>query len=96
MAQLGAWIKEEKNYGKKDIIEVNDMKKIILLVTAILVAPFILADYGHMEGYGMMGGVGIGLYGIISFVLATFIFSIIFWSTYKWITKDTKKLQRNR
>jgi len=70
------------------------MKRIILFWVLILSIPFVLADYGHMGGYGMMGGIGVGLYGIVWFVLAMFIFSIIFWSTYRWIIKDAKKASK--
>lgn len=66
------------------------MKKIILLLIMALIVPSVLADYGNMMGSGMMGGVGIGLYGVVWFVLVTFLFSIIFWSTYKWIVKVKK------
>jgi len=55
--------------------------------------PSVLADYGPMmgPGYGMGGSIGIGLYGVIWFILITFIFSVIFWSTYKWILKSKIK-----
>jgi len=70
------------------------MKKIALLGMIALGIPSVLADYGSMigygTGYGMMGGLGVGLFGLLWIVLAAFIFSIIFWSTYKWIAKENK------
>jgi len=68
------------------------MKKITLLGIIALAIPSVLADYGHMMGYGYGMGSSIGvIYGIVWFALAVFIFSIIFWSTYKWIVKEEKK-----
>jgi hypothetical protein len=43
-----------------------------------------------MEGYGMMSGAGMvgwGLYGLLWFAVASFIFAVIFWLTHNWITK---------
>ncbi|MBU0629145.1 MAG: hypothetical protein KKC75_08210 [Nanoarchaeota archaeon] len=76
------------------------MKKTILASIGALTAslPLALADYGGMMGYGsgysMMGGLGTGLFGLLWVVLAAFIFSIIFWSTYKWIAKEEKNKRR--
>lgn len=73
------------------------MKKIALFGIMALAIPLVLADYGGMMGmgYGMMGNIGVGLYGIVWFALAVFIFSLIFWSTYKWIVKEKEsKLRR--
>ncbi len=47
-------------------------------------------------GYGMMGSMsfgttGVWLYSIFWLVLATFIFSVIFWLTYNWLAKERKK-----
>lgn len=69
------------------------MKKTILFGISTLMIPSVLADYGPMmdSGYGMGGSIGMGLYGIIWFILITFIFSVIFWSTYKWILKSKTK-----
>lgn len=53
-----------------------------------LAVPSALADYGDMMGDGMMGGVGMGLYGILWLTLAAFLFSVIFWYTYKLIIKN--------
>ena len=44
--------------------------------------------------FNMMGGTGMffgGIFGLVWFALAVFIFSIIFWSTYKWLVKGKKK-----
>ena len=66
------------------------MKKIIFGAISILLLPSVLADYEHMMGYGMTNGIGLGIYGFIWIILAAFIFSTIFWSTYKWIIKEKK------
>lgn len=42
----------------------------------------------------MMGNIGIGLYGIVWFALAVFVFSLIFWSAYKWIVKEKNKAEK--
>lgn len=68
-------------------------RKMLLVFMGALIIPSVLADYGHMMGYGygMGSGILMGLYGIVWLALAVFIFSIIFWSTYKWIVKEEKK-----
>jgi len=66
------------------------MKKLVIFILFLLVVPFVLADYGMMGSeYGMMGGWG--LFGLVYFVLAAFIFSVIFWLTYNWLIKGKKK-----
>ena len=70
------------------------MKKILLFGILVWAIPSVLADYGPMMGYGMMGGTGMWFYGSIWFVLVTFLFSIIFWSTYRWIIKGQKQDRR--
>ncbi len=75
------------------------MKKTILLWIMALTIPIVLADYDGMMGYGMMGNYGyggiiMGLLGIVWFALAAFVFSAIFWSTYKWIMKSNKTKRR--
>ena len=64
------------------------MKKIALFGIIALIIPSALADYGPMMGYGYGMTGGIGIFGIIWFLIATFIFSVVFWSTYKWIIKS--------
>ncbi len=65
------------------------MKKTALLGITAFTVPSVLADYGHMMGYEYgMDGMGFGLFGIVWFLIATFIFSVVFWSTYKWIIKS--------
>ena len=66
------------------------MKKILLFGLVLLVAPSVLADYGHMMGYGMMGSGWMGVYWLIWFPIAAFIFSVILWATYNWIVKSKK------
>jgi uncharacterized membrane protein len=71
------------------------MKKILsLLLPFLLVFPLVaLADFGDMMSsgnFGMMGGgglLGMSFFGLFYFALAAFIFSLIFWSTYKWLIK---------
>ena len=66
------------------------MKKTSLILATIMAFPLVTADYGMMgSGYGMMG-YGWGLLGLVYFVLAAFIFSIIFWLTYEWLVKKKK------
>ncbi len=45
---------------------------------------------GKNMAYGMMGS-GMGIYGLVYFVLASFIFSAIFWLTYNWLAKGKKR-----
>lgn len=50
--------------------------------------------YGMFEWmYGMMGGYGMGFgLGMLSYMaIAAFIFSLIFWYTYKIVVQDSKK-----
>ena len=64
------------------------MKKISLLLAAALTVPYVIADYGMM-GYGM-GSRGMWFYGTLWFAIAVFVFSLIFWGTYKLIMQDKK------
>ena len=67
-------------------------KDIIKIVVGSLIGLFLLSIvlgfFGF--GYGMMGGIGMGLYGVIWFAIAAFVFSVIFWLTYRWIVKGNK------
>jgi hypothetical protein len=72
------------------------MKKLafVLLVGLLIPFSFILADSGAgdcpMSGKFIMGGgTGwtMGLISLVYFVLVSFIFSLIFWLTHKWIVK---------
>ncbi len=67
------------------------MKKTILFgaLFALLSQP-VLADWGMMGSTGMMGS-GMGIYGVIYFALAAFVFSVIFWMTHNWIVPKRKK-----
>lgn len=71
--------------------------KLILLIIALSVLPyqaFAQTDcpmFDMMSGYGMMGVYGIGLLGLVYFAIASFIFAIIFWYTYKWIIQQKKR-----
>ena len=72
------------------------MRKMILSWVIVLLMPLVLADYeGMMDntGYGMMGSYGgwFGLIGILWLALAAFVVSAIFWLTYNWLVKGTKK-----
>lgn len=66
------------------------MKKMIHALVALMTLPAAFADYGMMDG-GMMGYGGMWVYWLVWFPLAVFLFSIIFWATYKWIVKGDKK-----
>jgi hypothetical protein len=66
------------------------MKKIIYPLILILASPAVLADWGMMGDYGM-SGYGMGVFGIIYFALAAFIFSVIFWMTHNWIVPKKKR-----
>ncbi|MDP2907608.1 MAG: hypothetical protein Q8O03_06720 [Nanoarchaeota archaeon] len=77
------------------------MNKLVLALTALLALPSVLADYGMMDGfrnmmgsgYGMMGAgswmMG-GFFGLIYFAILSFVFSVVFWWTYKWLVKEKK------
>ena len=71
------------------------MKKLILIPSLlVLLSSVVLADSDMMGDFGMMGTGGWmmgGLYGLVYFVIASFIFSITFWLTYKWLIKDKKR-----
>jgi uncharacterized membrane protein len=72
------------------------MKKIIVPISLLSVLSCsVSADWNGMMGYGsssgMMGGWGMGIYGVIYFALAAFVFSAIFWLTYNWLVKPNKK-----
>ena len=61
-------------------------KTTLLGIIALVLLPNALADYGGMMGTGIMGLYG--LYGIIWFAVAAFVFSVIFWYVYKLIIKE--------
>jgi len=63
----------------------DKMKKISLILASIMAFPLVAEDYG------MMGSYSWGLLGLVYFVLATLIFSIIFWLTHNWLVKGKKK-----
>jgi len=63
---------------------------LVLLSTTVL-ADNDMMDFGNSNGmmgsYGMGGFWGMSVVGLIYFVIAAFIFSVIFWLTYKWLIK---------
>ncbi len=67
------------------------MKKILVLVTSLLAIPFISSAFMMYDGYGYgISGWGLALmclFGLISFVIGSFIFSVIFWWVHKLIEK---------
>ena len=67
------------------------MKKIIYPLTLILAIPVVFADWGMMGDYGMMGSGTMGLFGVVYFALAAFVFSVIFWLTHNWIVPKKKR-----
>ena len=80
------------------------MKKISYLLSGTLALPNVIADFGTgcfgggmMDGYrnyGMIGGLGIGLYSIVWVALLAFVFAIVFWSIYKWLIGGKNKKRR--
>jgi len=71
------------------------MKRLIYPTIIVILSSSALADAGDMMGSGMMMGnfgmMGGGLYSIVCFALAVFIFSIIFWLTHNWLVKNKKR-----
>ena len=59
----------------------------------VLLIPSVLADYGMM-GYGATSNIGMAFYGILWFIIISFVFSVIFWLTYKWIVDEKKQKKR--
>jgi len=76
------------------------MKKIIIsfLLILMLSASSAYADAGDMMGsFSMMDGTGMlsfGFIGIFYLILVFFIFSAVFWLTYKWIVGDEKVIKK--
>lgn len=76
------------------------MKKIIisLLLTLLLSASSAYADAGDMMGsFSMMDGTGMlsfGFIGLFYLILVFFIFSAVFWLTYKLIVGDEKVIKK--
>lgn len=72
------------------------MRKIITTILSATFIPAVLAD----GGYGMMGYkmgphmYGTGVYSAIYLVLASLIFSMIFWITYIWLVKGQKNKKK--
>ena len=60
----------------------------MLLVLISLASTTVLADFGDMMGYGMIGGGMFGFGWLISVALISFIFSVVFWLTYKLVLGD--------
>lgn len=70
---------------------------IIKITLGILLAlPFVMA--GGMYQYYPSGSMmyGAGYFGVVGFVLASFVFSLIFWLVYLWLVKNNGSLQRGR
>ena len=73
------------------------MKKTVLLA-GLLAIPIALADgkWGCKSGegvHGVMSSLGIWGYWIMKLIfiaLGAFIFSVVFWQTYKWLVKNNK------
>jgi len=71
------------------------------LIVLVLIAGllFVLAVGGTgMMGYGgMMGGYGMAGFGVIGMIyvgLISFVFSLVFWMTYKLIVKEENEKKR--
>ena len=69
------------------------MKKILYLLATILLSTVVFAQsmMDFTGGFGVMHKSGKGcLYGLIYFVIGSFIFSVIFWLTHNWLVKKKK------
>lgn len=64
------------------------MKKMLFLLMAVLTTPLALADYGHMMGCEVAGTGIYPIYGVVWFTIVAFVFSVIFWSMYKFLIKE--------
>jgi len=45
-------------------------------------------------GFGYDGGIGLMLYKAMAFIIASCVFSIIFWSTKTWLDEKAKKKKK--
>ncbi|MEK6886341.1 MAG: hypothetical protein AABW88_00765 [Nanoarchaeota archaeon] len=65
-------------------------------------ASYFMGSRGMMSmmGYGqgnnavgssMMGGLGFGPFGIVWFAIISFVFSIVFWLTYRWLVGNKRR-----
>jgi len=68
----------------------NIGKKVNYLISFALLSQVALADTGYMMGKGTMHAGYLGLYKVIYFVLASFVFSVIFWGTREWLLNSKK------
>lgn len=67
----------------------------MVMISSIAIAVGDMMGFG--SGYGMMSGAGMfgmSLLGLIYLALGAFVFSVIFWLTYKWLVKDKKNMKR--
>lgn len=79
------------------------MKKTVLLA-GLLVIPIALADgkwgcKGGEGASGMMSGYsifGFWLLKLAFIVLGAFLFSLVFWQTYKWIIKGNNSAKKRK
>ena len=80
---------QEENVNERE--RVVSMNKSVFAFLFLFLIPLVSADCGMMgwmyTQYGWMGGAAFGIFGIICMIVATFVFSAIFWITYKWIIK---------
>ena len=79
-------------------------KTIFVLITLLLLSSSLVLAHGEeinnkntLGGGNMvcgMVGTGMwnwGLYGIVYFIVMSFVFSVIFWLTHNWLVKHKKK-----
>ncbi|HDH28084.1 MAG TPA: hypothetical protein ENH13_03020 [Euryarchaeota archaeon] len=70
------------------------MKKVVIsaLFFLLMFSSIAAADTGMMDsgGLGMGGMLAMSIYGLIYIAIAAFVFSAVFWWTYKWMVKDAK------
>lgn len=79
--------------GSTRLLEVRYMKKAVIsaLFSLLMFSSIAAADTGMMDsGLGMGGMLAMSIYGLIYIAIAAFVFSAVFWWTYKWMVKDAK------
>jgi len=71
------------------------MKKLVSLASAVMANLGLVRADGvcsMMWGESSMMSSGFaGIYGVVLFAVFAFLFSVIFWLTYKWVTEGRKR-----
>lgn len=66
-------------------------KSAALAIMLFVLAQNVSAQWPMMDNYGMMGGFGAGFAMLFYAALASFIFSLIFWYTYRLVVPGKKR-----